>query len=122
MSVSRESVLEILDRIKDPCSQGTGCPLGLVEMGLIGEVKVSEDALEVWLRLTQPGCLYAALLQQEIEDRLKGPAGQRALFVRVDDGRTWTEDFIVPAARARLQATVAARHRKLKVIEANFKV
>lgn len=114
MSVDEASIHAILDTIMDPCSVGMGCPLSLESMGLVSSIEIGNDAIRVALRLTQPGCHFAALLQQEAEERIAAFAGTRAVYVEVTDDLTWSEVDIAPAGRARLQAMREARRQRLR--------
>ncbi|HEU5200083.1 MAG TPA: iron-sulfur cluster assembly protein, partial [Ktedonobacterales bacterium] len=91
MSVTEASIRAILDTIMDPCSVGLGCPLSLEAMGLVSRIEIGSDAITVMLRLTQPGCHFAALLQQEAEERIAAFARTRAVHVEITEDLTWSE-------------------------------
>jgi len=109
----------ILATIMDPCSVGMGCPLSIEAMGLVPTVEIRSDAIAVSLRLTQPGCHFAALLQQEIEERITEYAGTRSVQVSIIDDLTWSETDISPEGRSRLRATREARLLRLKGVTLN---
>ncbi len=95
----------------DPCSAASGCPLTLAEMGLLGTVEVVEDHVRVSLRLTSPGCHFAPLFAQEVENRLLELPGIRSVAIAVEADLTWSEASILPEGRERL-----ARSRALKLL------
>ncbi len=104
----------VLTTIMDPCSVGMGCPLSIEAMGLVPTVEIQSHVIAVSLRLTQPGCHFAALLQQEIEERITAYAGSRSVQVRVTEDWTWSETAISAEGRTRLRAMREARLRRLK--------
>ncbi len=119
MTLDETGIRAILATIMDPCSVGMGCPLSLETMGLVSSIDIGSDAITVALRLTQPGCHFAALLQQEAEDRIAHCAGTRAVRVEITDDLTWSEADIQPAGRARLRAMREARQQRLRGVQAD---
>lgn len=119
MTVDEASIRAVLATIMDPCSVGMGCPLSIETMGLVSTIEIGSDAITVALRLTQPGCHFAALLQQEAEERIAAFAGTRAVHIEVTEDLTWSEADIAPAGRARLQAMREARKQRLRGVIGN---
>ena len=119
MTLDETGIRAILATIMDPCSVGMGCPLSIEAMGLVSTVEVGSNVIAVSLRLTQPGCHFAALLQQEAEERIAEFAGTRAVHIEITDDLAWSEADIAPAGRARLQAMREARQQRLKGVKAD---
>ena len=113
MTLDETGIRAILATIMDPCSVGMGCPLSIEAMGLVSTVEVGSNVIAVSLRLTQPGCHFAALLQQEAEERIAEFAGTRVVHIEITDDLAWSEADIAPAGRARLQAMREARQQRL---------
>src|SRR2546423_1462070 len=111
--IDEKEIRAALATFIDPCSIGMGCPLSIEAMGLVPSIAVSSEAITVHLRLTQPGCHFAALLQQEAEERIARLAGTRAVHIQIIDEFTWSEADIAPEGRARLRAMREARLRRL---------
>lgn len=117
--IDEAGIRAVLTTVMDPCSIGMGCPLSIEAMGLVPNIEVSDDAITVHLRLTQPGCHFAALLQQEAEERIAAFAGTRAVQIQIADDFTWSEADIAPEGSARLRAMREARLRRLKGVQSH---
>jgi metal-sulfur cluster biosynthetic enzyme len=108
-------VLTQLDEIKDPCSVANGTPMGLVEMGLIDSIRISDHGqVEINLRLTSPFCHMIGFFKVEATRRLKCIAGISGVIMNADMGLDWSSDRISPAAQVRrmerLPKNERARH------------
>jgi ring-1,2-phenylacetyl-CoA epoxidase subunit PaaD len=61
-SHTKQSVLEILSRIKDP-----EIPvLSIQEMGMLHDVKLSDDLCEVFIMPTYSGCPAMGIIEEDI--------------------------------------------------------
>lgn len=94
--VTETEILEKLGTVMDPEIPG----LSIVEMGMVGEVRVHQDEVAVDLIPTFLGCPALELIQQRVEAALK-PYGATVRF-RYDI--PWSSDRINQAGRARLAA------------------
>lgn len=100
----REDVYRLLDEIHDPCSVATSNPMGLVEMGIIKHVEISDDGdVRVDLRLTSPFCEMISYLQGEAMQRIGTIDGVASCQVTRDSGLEWDHDMMSPAAQQRRQ-------------------
>jgi metal-sulfur cluster biosynthetic enzyme len=104
-----------LESIIDPCSRSSGVPAGLVSMGLVGGVTVTQRqegaSVHVTLYITEPGCIMGALFQLTAErDLLKLP-GISEVKVEVDYSHVWGPEQMTPEYRQRL-AEVRQRRRQ----------
>lgn len=64
----RARVLALIETIVDPCSASFGRPTGLVSMGIIDRLDVSEAGeVDVWIMPTIPGCLFLGVIEERIE-------------------------------------------------------
>ncbi len=91
-----------LDEIKDPCSLAAGSPFGLVEMGLVDEIAISDvGEVLVKLRLTSPFCHMIGFFTQEAKRRIEALTGVTAVDLVADNGLDWSPSRISPAALAR---------------------
>jgi metal-sulfur cluster biosynthetic enzyme len=113
----RAAVLAQADAIADPCSVASGLDLGLAEMGLIRDVRITEGdrGLEVGitLRLTAPGCFYYLYFERELTNRIGALPGIAGVTVVRDAAYDWTEDDIAPRARTRLRERRRRRRDEL---------
>ena len=109
------AILATLDAVKDPCSLTMGCPLGMVEMGLVRHISIEEGAVNISLRLTSPGCDFFALFQQAIIEQIGLLAGVRSVAVQIAyEDLSWSEDSIVEDGRKRLATLRQQRLLRLK--------
>lgn len=95
-----------LGDVSDPCSVAVGCAISLVDMQIVQSIVATDDGVRVTLQLTEPSCIFAFHICEEVETRLHDALGADAdVEVRLahDYPTVWTEDSIAPAARKRLQ-------------------
>ena len=104
MTSLESSVRELLDTVRDPCSVRMGKPLGLVQMGLVESVDISEDAIRVRLVLTGPGCVFYFQFADDIERVLAPIAAGRDIDVAIDDTVMWTADRMHPLSVRKMSA------------------
>ena len=95
--ISKDKVLEILDRVKDP-----EVPvLSVVELGLIREVIVEDEEVVIMLAPTYSGCPALQTITAEIISELK----TQGIDSRVKKvlSPPWTTDLISAEGRAKLK-------------------
>lgn len=63
--MTKEQILAKINEIPDP-----DIGISLVELGLIYDVKISRDAIEILMTLTTPFCPLAGTLEKQIKDKL----------------------------------------------------
>ncbi len=94
-----------LNEILDPCSVGSGNPMGVEEMGLIERLELSSDGCAtVSYRLTAPGCLMVGVFRSESVARLSAFSEVRRVEVTFDSGLDWSPDMLSADAQSRRQA------------------
>lgn len=112
MSTLSEQVTECLRQIVDPCSASSATPMNLVEMGLVREIRQSDDGarVDIDLRLTSPQCLMIAYMTKEARRLVTALPGVEQVEVHADAGLDWAPSMISDEAQARrrLQLTVLA--------------
>ena len=96
MTSLEDSVWELLDTVRDPCSVRMGKPLGLVGMGLVESAVVDDDAIRVRLVLTSPGCVFYFQFVDAIAQVLEPVAEGRDIDVTIDYTVMWTADRMNP--------------------------
>jgi ring-1,2-phenylacetyl-CoA epoxidase subunit PaaD len=77
--------------------------LSIVDLGMVDEIRVEADRIEVVLLPTFVGCPALEIIRAAVEERL-GAFG-RPLEVRFEYRVPWTSDRISPAGRDRLRAS-----------------
>lgn len=96
---SREQVLAVLDEVMDP-----EVPvLSVVELGIVRDVDVQDDAVTVTVTPTYSGCPAMHVIEQDIEAALRA-RGVGRVEVRTSYSPAWTTDWIPAAAREKLRA------------------
>jgi metal-sulfur cluster biosynthetic enzyme len=90
-ALDTHAILEALDRITDPCSAAMGRPIGIVGLGLIGEVQVEGDDVHIEMVLTDPSCAFYGPLTHAITDAVTS-LGARNVDVTLAPDVVWTPD------------------------------
>lgn len=115
----RSAVVDCLETIVDPCSVASGAPAGLISMGLVGPVSVTEGAdgahVKVVLYITEPGCLMGTLFELTARRALAALPGVGRAEVAMDYGHVWGPEQMSPAYRERLAEMRACRAARMKV-------
>ena len=100
MSDLRESVLEALGGIHDPCCRERG--LSVVDMGLVRSISVEEGTARVELLLTSGWCPFAANILEAIRQRVESLDGITSASVEIVWDEAWTMDRLSEHARSQL--------------------
>lgn len=96
----REEISQALDKAVDPCSFAAGRPMGLVEMGLVERIDISEGGqVTIALTLTSPSCMMLGQIMDQIDAQIAPLTGGVRPRVTFDDGLNWTPDRIRGPAR-----------------------
>jgi len=110
----RARILAELDQIKDPCSVASGTPLGLVEMGLIKQLDISDKgAVAIQLCLTAPFCHMIAFFKKETSERIGALEGVSSVALIPDNGLDWSFNRMSPQARQRREEQFALVNARL---------
>jgi metal-sulfur cluster biosynthetic enzyme len=107
-AVWKERVEAELREVMDPCSCLTPTPLNIVDLGLVREVSVEPEQIEVSLGMTDPMCLYFPDIATEIKRRVGDLGWEGSVSVQWDTAADWSPERMSPAAR---RARLAARRR-----------
>lgn len=102
--VPQAAVLEQLNRVVDPCSEALGRSLGLVDMGLIDRVEITDaGSVDVYLRLTSPACYLVTYMQDEAVRLVSRCDGVTSVAVHPDEGLDWSPTLVNPELRKRYE-------------------
>lgn len=77
--------------------------VSVVDLGMVGEIKVAADGITVELLPTYVGCPALDVIRARVEARLR--QFDRPVEVRFDFRVPWTSDRITPAGREALRAS-----------------
>lgn len=100
MSVDRETVLEALRSVPEPCAIAMGRDLDIREMGLVEAVAIDGDRVTVTLVLTDPSCVHFTAMSRFIADVLGELEGVGSVDVTISTTELWTPDRLEGAAAA----------------------
>lgn len=90
-AVDRKSRIESeLEDVLDPCSCAVGTPVSIVELGLVEEISVTDEVVQIELLLTSPTCMYFLEISEEIEQRVSGLPGIEDVNVVRETEKIWT--------------------------------
>lgn len=96
---SREELFSILDTVMDP-----EVPvLSVVELGIVRDVVATDDGAVVTVTPTYSGCPAMREIESEIQRALE-EQGIGPVSIRTTYSPAWTTDWILPDARAKLEA------------------
>ncbi len=109
-----DAIWASLETIVDPCSRAMGAPAGLVSLGLVRDVEISQEpesgaSVRVTLCLTEPGCLMGAVFQETVQRQLAELPNVAEVDVRIDYGHVWDPQQLEPTYKARLTQIRAQR-------------
>ena len=100
MTVDRPELIEALRGVYDPCCADRG--ISIVDMGVVGDVRVAGSHVDVDLVPTTGWCPFVATMSTSIPDRLCALDGVETVDVRVVWDPVWTMDRLSESARAKL--------------------
>ena len=93
--VSLEQAKLALRKVKDP-----DLNLNIVDLGLVYDVRVADNNVEVDMSLTSPGCPSGPEIMSDAERMLKALPGVGTVTVNLVWSPFWTPDRIEPRVRA----------------------
>ena len=92
---SLEQAKLALRKVKDP-----DLGLNIVDLGLIYDVRVTENNVDVDMSLTSPGCPSGPEIMGDAERQLKAIPGVGAVTINLVWSPFWSPDRIEPRVRA----------------------
>jgi len=89
----------LLNGIVDPCSAAAGNPMGLVDMGLVRDLVVSDAgcgrvAVSAQVRVTDPNCMMGVVFTAEVRKRLDALPRVASHDIRLSHEFDWTPDDV----------------------------
>ena len=91
-----------LQEVLDPCSCMSDHPIDIVDLGLVDDITVDEDAAEarIDILLTSQRCMYVIDIKDEIQERVESVPGIETADVhQVTSGKVWTAERMSEAQR-----------------------
>lgn len=113
--VAAETARRLLNAVADPCSLAAGVPAGLVEMGLVRDLRVESTprgaVVHATVGVTEPGCLMGAAFARSATDSLLAHPGVAEAHITLDHALDWHPDDMDPGYQARLTQARTAKRR-----------
>jgi metal-sulfur cluster biosynthetic enzyme len=118
VGLSEADVRAALDAVLDPCSVVAGAPAGLVQMGLVRSLELSEAesgaTIRVRIGVTEPGCLMGASFAAQARAQLERLDGVAHVEIELDHANDWMPDDMDRGYQRRLDAARATRRAALE--------
>lgn len=95
--LDEDAIWEVLATCYDP-----EIPVNIVELGLIYEVLLKQDAISVQMTLTAAGCGMGPVLVQDVQERLKLLPGINNVEVELVFDPPWNQALMSEAAKLQL--------------------
>ncbi len=89
-----ESIVEALKTIYDP-----EIPVNIYEMGLIYDIQIDGERVDVKMTLTSPACPVAGTLPVEVQSKVEGIPGVGEVDVEIVWDPEWNPSMMSEAAR-----------------------
>ena len=94
----QSNVIDVLKSIFDP-----EIPVDIYELGLIYEVKITEDGfVHIQMTLTSPNCPVAESLPADVEEKVGKIEGATGAKVNIVFEPPWTQDMMSEEAKLEL--------------------
>ena len=92
--LSEDLVFQALRKCRDP-----EIPVNIVDLGLIYDVRIAEDLVDVKMTLTTQGCGMGGYISQEAEEQIRSLPGVREARVEIVWDPPWNPSMISEAGR-----------------------
>ena len=92
--LSEDLVFQALRKCRDP-----EIPVNIVDLGLIYDVRIAEDLVDVKMTLTTQGCGMGGYISQEAEEQIRSLPGVREAKVEIVWDPPWNPSMISEAGR-----------------------
>jgi len=95
--ITKDAVFNALSEVMDP-----ELGVSLVDLGLIYDVNVEDDKVEVKMTLTAPGCPLHSILRQNAQDRVAQVEGVKEASVQIVWDPPWKPEMMSEKAKKQL--------------------
>ena len=97
MPVSRERVMDVLYNCYDP-----ELPVNIVDLGLVYDVQVNDEVVNIKMTLTGPGCPASMLISEQVKQQVSAIEGVQEANVEIVWDPPWNPSMMSSAARQKL--------------------
>ncbi len=95
--ITEQEVIEALKRLRDP-----EIPLNVVDLGLIYDVQVEGERVNVKMTLTTPGCPMHSTIRQDAQRLVEALPGVKEANVEIVWDPPWNRDMISEEGKRKL--------------------
>ena len=95
--IKKEEVIEILQTCYDP-----EIPIDLWNLGLIYDIAITEDNVEILMTLTTPGCTMADVIAQDVKNKLLGVKSVTKVNVKTTFEPVWEPNMMTDLGKEKL--------------------
>lgn len=95
--IKKDDVLKALKKVMDP-----ELGVDIWSLGLVYEVKVREETVEIKMTFTSPMCPLAPLIIEGVKNEVSGVKGVKDVKIEITFDPMWTPDRISEDVRATL--------------------
>lgn len=95
--IKKEEVLKTLEEVYDP-----ELHVDIVTLGLIYDIKIKQEDVEILMTFTFPGCPYGPNIVSEVEEILKENLKAKKVDVALTFNPPWTPDKMDKDVKAAL--------------------
>jgi metal-sulfur cluster biosynthetic enzyme len=111
-----DAIKGALEHVCDPCSIAANAPINILDMGLVRDWSVDDQAnLVVRMCVTSPSCTMGPHMVRAAEELLSRILGLNSVKVEVDSGVFWKPEHITGPGRAMLEERRSASMAKSPV-------
>ena len=94
MAVSKDDVIAVLKKCYDP-----EIPINIYDLGLVYHIDIGEEAVNVRMTLTAPGCPASAYLSQDVKRKIESLPGVKHAEVQIVWDPPWTPEAMSETAK-----------------------
>ena len=94
MAISRDDVVAVLKKCYDP-----EIPINIYDLGLVYNIDIGEESIQIRMTLTAPGCPASAYIHQDVKRKLEAIPGVKEANVAIVWDPPWTPDNMSEIAK-----------------------
>ena len=95
--ITKQDVMKVLKKCFDP-----EIGISLVDLGLIYDVQVNKDKVNIKMTLTNPGCPMHSFMLNDVEENVKKMKGVKEVKVELVWDPPWSPDKMSKEAKKKL--------------------
>jgi len=99
-AIDREEIFQVLRRIYDPELE-----VNIIDLGLVYEVRIEENHVEVQMTMTSPGCPMHEIITDAAKYAIQAVKGVERVDIQLVWEPPWSTIMLSPEARALLERT-----------------